>query len=54
MMASVDFVIFGASRSSKRTSPGPYRTAPRIVVSEVPGKDARRSSEALDELTLTP
>src|SRR6516165_2838407 len=30
MTASVGFPIFGASRSSKRTSRGPYRTAPFI------------------------
>src|SRR5207302_6000877 len=31
MTASVGLMIFGTSRSSKRTSRGPYRTAPRIV-----------------------
>src|SRR5215472_14623610 len=31
MMASVGFTIFGTSRSSKRTSRGPYRTAPCII-----------------------
>jgi len=30
MMASVGFMILGTSHSSKRTSRGPYRTAPRI------------------------
>jgi hypothetical protein len=33
MIASVGSVISGSSRSSTRTSPGAYRTAPRIVVS---------------------
>src|SRR5437899_5405934 len=31
MMASVGLVIVGVSRSSKRTSRGPYRIAPRMV-----------------------
>src|SRR5438105_11786704 len=31
MMASVDLMIVGTSRSSKRTSRGAYRTAPRIA-----------------------
>src|SRR6266404_5262371 len=33
MMASVGLMILGTSRSSKRTSRGPYRTAPSIVIS---------------------
>jgi hypothetical protein len=33
MIASVGSMIFGSSRSSRRTSRGPYMTAPRIVVS---------------------
>src|SRR5216684_9137417 len=33
MTASVELMIFGTSRSSKRTSRGPYRTAPRIFIS---------------------
>src|SRR5215471_13154822 len=31
MTASVGFMIFGTSRSSSRTSRGPYRTAPRMI-----------------------
>src|SRR4030081_454712 len=31
--ASVGLMIFGTSRSSKRTSRGPYRTAPRMIFS---------------------
>src|SRR6266576_6403706 len=31
MTASVGLMIFGTSRSSKRTSRGPYRTAPRMI-----------------------
>src|SRR5205823_14116267 len=31
MIASVGFVILGSSRSSKRTSRGAYRTAPRML-----------------------
>jgi hypothetical protein len=31
MIASVGSTIFGSERSSKRTSPGPYMTVPRIV-----------------------
>src|SRR5712691_4661092 len=31
MTASVGATILGSPRSSKRTSPGPWRTAPRIV-----------------------
>src|SRR5262249_23827932 len=31
IMASVGLVIFGNSRSSKRTSRGPYRTVPFII-----------------------
>src|SRR5216110_1742302 len=31
MTASVGLMIFGASRSSKRTSRGPYKTAPRMI-----------------------
>src|SRR5882762_5582754 len=33
MTASVGLMIFGTSRSSKRTSRGPYRTAPRMIIS---------------------
>src|ERR1051325_10546810 len=32
MIASVGSRIVGSSRSSRRTSPGPGRTAPRIVI----------------------
>src|SRR5581483_5859368 len=32
MIASVGSRIVGSSRSSTRTSPGPWRTAPRIVI----------------------
>src|SRR5437016_5979412 len=32
-MASVDLTSVGASRSSNRTSRGPWRTAPRIAIS---------------------
>src|SRR6266446_8733680 len=31
MTASVGLTIFGTSRSSKRTSRGPYKTAPRMI-----------------------
>src|SRR5437899_7392114 len=31
MRASVGLMIFGMSRSSKRTSRGPYKTAPRMI-----------------------
>src|SRR5579864_3116062 len=31
MTASVGLMIFGTSRSSKRTSRGPYKTAPRMI-----------------------
>src|SRR5882724_7572355 len=31
MTASVGLMIFGTSRSSKRTSRGPYRTAPSMI-----------------------
>src|SRR5712675_3749008 len=31
MTASVGLMIFGNLRSSKRTSRGPYRTAPRMI-----------------------
>src|SRR5215831_14077681 len=33
MMASVGLMIFGSSRSSNRTSRGPYKTVPRIFFS---------------------
>src|SRR5207248_10199764 len=33
-MASVGLMIFGTSRSSKRMSRGPYRTAPRMFISK--------------------
>src|SRR5256712_13474026 len=31
IIASVRLMIFGMSRSSKRTSRGPYKTAPRMI-----------------------
>src|SRR5437016_13537831 len=31
IIASVGLMIFGMSRSSKRTSRGPYKTAPRMI-----------------------
>jgi hypothetical protein len=52
MMASVGSMILGSSRSSTLTSPGAYRTAPRMVACSFQRAMSRSVAAVAVELTM--